>query len=552
MALRVTAGESASRSMQGAPAMPSSRMPALAVLATGIVCSAATSWAATPAASRALADVHAAVADASRLERAGASESAIELLKRARKLHPDQEVLVLALARAYVADNNDFWALNVLSDRIAAHPPACQSRAFAAWVELREANLDQALDRLDAPPECLAVPELHTRFLLLRALVADQRAQADQVVVLLDRARALHRIYAEDQVLLANLTARYQSGRLPLVAGDAALGVGFTTNGIADNPVDLETPPQSMASPVGFVDARARIVIPVSAPVRPVLEAAATAQQLTDAASELSYQHLFARAGALFGYQRPRLLVTYLADAVATRAGAPDDSGTAWYARGHRAHYELEASEHWVAFGAVGFRGIRERGRSRVEVEQGLAFSSPVTPGVSVVAGASGRGYQARADAYDQVGATVESRLDIALPKPLALREALAVSGDVFPRSEGAFVSARGGERRDLLVRVTAGLWATLGPSLASGLEYSYANRDSTARDFAFSDHKVLLRWAATFDSDQLLTRSVSSEGRVTLETGQREMERLQGTEPSVRELVRQDEAAQRGSSCLK
>ncbi|MBN1606662.1 MAG: hypothetical protein JW940_08510 [Polyangiaceae bacterium] len=43
-----------------------------------------------------------------------------------------------------------------------------------------------------------------------------------------------------------------------------------------------------------------------------------------------------------------------------------------------------------------------------------------------------------------------------------------------------------------------------------------------------------------------------SSEGRVTLDTGSREMERLQGTEPSVRELVRQNDAAQRGSSCLK
>jgi hypothetical protein len=104
----------------------------------------------------------------------------------------------------------------------------------------------------------------------------------------------------------------------------------------------------------------------------------------------------------------------------------------------------------------------------------------------------------------------------------------------------------------DLLVHATAGLWASLGRNLQSGLEYSYTNRDSSAGDYAFSDHRVFLRWTATFDSDQLLTHSVPSEGRVALETGSREIERLQGTEPSVRELVHQNDEARRSSSCLK
>jgi hypothetical protein len=547
-----TGGASASRSTQDASVLTRGRLLASCVLAGWVACSVTTSWAASAAVSREPPDVRAALADASRLERAGANESAIELLKRARQLHPDQELLVLALARAYVADKNDFWALNVLSEHIAAHPPACQARAFAGWVELREANLDRALEVLAAPPECLVVPELHTRLLLLRALVADQRAQTGQVVTLLDRARALHRIYAEDQALLANLTARYQRGRLPLVAGEVAFGVGFATNGIADSPVDLETPEQSMASPLGFVDARARVVIPALDRIRPVLGVGATAQQLADAASELSHQHLFAGAGALFGYERPRLQIQYEADAVATRAGAPGDSGSSWYSQGHRAKYELEASDHWVAFGSVGYRSIRERERSRVELEQGLGFTTPLTGGVHVLAAASARGYEAESDAYDQMGATLETRLDVALPRPFVLREALAISGDMFPSSEGFFAGARGHERRDLLVRASAGLWASLGHSLQSGLEYSYANRDSSASAYAFSDHRVLLRWTVAFDSDQLLSHSVPSEGRVTLETGSKEIERLQGTEPSVRELVRQNDAAQRASSCSK
>jgi hypothetical protein len=535
---------------------PSARATGAGWLLSGVVAaclasSATISWAASPAVSRPPADVRAALTDAARLQQSGANESAIELLKRARRIHPDEELLVLALARAYVADKNDFWALNVLSEAIGRRPPACQARAFAAWVELRQANLDQALEMLDAPA-CLAVPALHTRFLLIRAMVADQRGQPRRVVSLLDRARALRTIYAEDQALLTNLAARYQRGRLPLVAGDIAIGIGFATNGLADSPVDLETPRQSMASPVGSVDARARAVIPASDRIRPVLEAGAAAEQLADAASEFSYRQLFVRAGALFGYERPRLLTSYVADAVATRAGTADEAGTLWYARGHRAEYELEVSERWVAFGALGYRSLREPGRSRFEVEQGLGLSAPLTPTVRIGAGVSARGYEAKTEAYDQLGAALLVRLEIALPRPLTLREALAVSGDVFPRSEGFFASARGGERRDLLVRATAGLWASLGHSLESGLEYAYANRDSSAGDYGFSDHRILLRWAVTFDSDRLFTESISSEGRVPLETGSQEMERLQGAEPSVRELVRQNEAAQRGSSCMK
>jgi hypothetical protein len=552
MAFPVTGSMSGLSPTRDAPKATADRRFASAMLAAWVACSTAASWAAVPAQSRVPADVSAALADASRLERAGARESAIELLKRARDAHPEQELLALALARAYVADKNDFWALNVLTEYIAARPPACQARGFAAWVQLRQANLDQALEELDAPPRCLALPELHARLLLLRALVADQKNQPERVVLLLDRVRALHRIYVEDQVLLASLSTRYQRGRLPLVTGDAALGAGFATNGISDSPVDLETPAQSMASPVAFMDARARVVVPVANGIRPVVEAGAAAEELTDAASDFSYQHLFARGGALFGYQRPRLLVSYLADAVATRVGAPDESRTPWYARGHHAQYELEASESWVAFGAAGYRSIREREQSRVEIEQGVGFSTPLTPGVRVAAGASIHGYDATADAYDRVGGMLDARLEIGLPRPFVLREALTVTGDAFLKSEGFFSSARGSERRDLLVRATAGLWASLGPGVESGLEYAYANRDSSARDFAFSDHRVVLRWAATFDSDRLLTRSVSPEGRVTLETGHTEMERLQGNDPSVHELLRQNEAAQRASSCLK
>jgi hypothetical protein len=514
-------------------------------------CRASASWAAEPDESTSSSEVQAALSDAARLERTGAAESAVELLKRAYHLHPGEERLVLALAQAYAADHNDFWALNVLSDFVATHPPACQARAFAAWTEVRQANLDQALEMLQAP-ECLTRPELRARFLLLRAMVADVRGERDRVSALLAEVRSAHAIYAEDETLLAHLAARYQRGRLPLVAGETGIEVGYATNGMANSPVDLETPRQSMASPVGLVDARVRAVLPASDRMRPVVESGVEVERLSDAASDLSYQHVSWRAGLLLGYERPRLLLSYVGDAAATRAGETETARDPWYSVAHRAHYELEASESWFAFGAVGYRGIREQERSRVEVEQGLAFSTRLTTAVALAAGASARGYEADLDAYDQLGATAFARLDIALPQPFVLREAVSVAGDDFPLSEGFFASALGRERRDLTVRTAAGLWASLGQSLQTGVEYAYTNRDSTAHDFAFADHRVLLRWTATLDSDRLLTRVISPEGRVPLETGKTAMGRLQESGPTVRELMRQNEAAQRGSSCLK
>ena len=106
---------------------------------------------------------------AGRLRSASAHAAAIELLKRAQGAHPESELVALALARAYVDDGNDFWALNSLAEFTRQHPPACESRAYASWIHLRQANLDQAQELLDGASDPPASRSARAAPLIVRA-----------------------------------------------------------------------------------------------------------------------------------------------------------------------------------------------------------------------------------------------------------------------------------------------------------------------------------------------------------------------------------------------
>jgi hypothetical protein len=94
-------------------------------------------------------------------------------------------------------------------------------------------------------------------------------------------------------------------------------------------------------------------------------------------------------------------------------------------------------------------------------------------------------------------------------------------------------------------------LWWPTGSPVRGALEYSYTSRTSTASAYEFDDHRLLayVRWS--LDSDRFGNTVLPRTGRVPLET-ESGSARERESSASIRELMRQDEAVQRGSSCLK
>lgn len=493
----------------------------------------------------------AALKQAEQLRSANELDEAIDVLKRAVKAFPDHERLRHALSLAYLEDENEFWALKVLRDYEQDHPPACDTRALQAWIHIQQANFDLA-DEILSIPGCDTPPYVLARQLLLKAHMNAQQGNHEQAEELVREARELGRYYEEDKTLLDAMTARYDPGRLPLASWRADLALGWTSNGLAGSPVDPADVGADTASSLVQLDLRLRTVIPASRTLRPVIEGQFRMLDLAaGTVSALSYRQPSLRPGILIGDTTPRLLLTYGFDAVQIAGSDRYDEGPLWYSEAHRFDYEIEVNDNLFAFGGGGHRWYRESGRTRWEAEQGLALGLPLTDDLRLMTGASARWHRAENEAYDAYGGTLVGQLIHRLPAGLEARLNVSGSYDDYPRSQGYFGGSKGEKRTDSQIRVKPGLWSPLWSGLRVGLDYEYSHRASTAANYEFTDNRVLLHGVWVMDSDRFGVDLIPVEGREPLPHNVSASGELSGDEMRIRDLMRQDEAVKRGSSCL-
>jgi hypothetical protein len=484
--------------------------------------------------------------DARRLEKKGHLDTAIELLKRAAGLAPEDERLTVALSWAYQRQGNHVWALKTVTRFLEEHPPACASRAVAVWLNIQLANLDQSEELLEQPG-CDRSPEERSRFALLRALVAEQRRD-QRAVIRHTKAAQTGRLYAEDAALLDRLLGEEQPGRLPLFSGKVDLGAGYTTSGLAGSPVDVTVPPGDHGSALIVVDARLRAVIPWTRQVRPVVSGQLRLFELVqEPARDLAYEEPSLRAGLMFGALPPRLLLSYAFDAVRLHGGDPRGTGPVWFDEAHRVEWEGEVTPDILVFGGLGERFFHDRQRTRFETEQGLATAWAPEPRVRLLGALSSRWQAARADGWSLMGGTLLGELDWAVVPRLEARFGLGASVDSYPGSRGFFgVPER---RRDLLGRGGLGLWFELSPAWQLGAGYEYTHRDSTAPGFSFIDHRALGHVTWSFDTDRYSV--VDERGRAVMQWSRAAVGRARD-DARIQERLRQDDTVKRGSSCLK
>jgi hypothetical protein len=412
---------------------------------------------------------------------------------------PASEEDALRAVEQSLAEGDWLAARSRLEQAAAVRPEDCTVRAWLAWLEIESGRWDPAAAVL-AAPGCPVTPEDRGRWALLKALGSDARDDVESVRNALLELDERQPLWPEDRALVRALSGRHLDGYTIPFEARGEIGLGATSNAFAASPVDaarLEAPGSAVARP----ELHLRLRAPEST-LTPSLELGAHGYGIsTPAARELSNVEVFAavavrlaRAPALptVRYRREELLI----DVAGSR-----------YSAANQGEIELSPSRALTVFAGLGRRiFFTEPWRTRIEWDLAALRATSVAHRPFVLGGAL-RFYRARRGVHDQVGGTLTAATE--LPLRAGLRGRFVVSGSIddFPHSGGLDGLAAFGtteRRRDVTVRVSAGLWHPLSAVAALGLTYELGRRWSTAdtpglRYYPYVDQRLLvsLRFAA-------------------------------------------------------
>jgi hypothetical protein len=255
------------------------------------------------------------------------------------------------------------------------------------------------------------------------------------------------------------------------------------------------------------------------------------------------------RPGVIVGDSTPSGLLAYRFDALLLAGGDRYENGPLWFYNAHRAELEVNLLRNLSLFGGIGRRLFREIGRSRIEADGGVGGSYLPVSQLRILGALSGRWHAADKEAHDLRGGSALASAELRLPHDWAVRAGALVGLDWYPNSAGYFDAAKPDtDRRDLLLKLSASGFSPAFAGIKVGGTYEYAERFSTTTPYSYRDHRFLLKVVLSFATDPWGPRAVSPEGRVPLD---------HGASPSVfderlQDLLRQDEAAQRSSSCVE
>lgn len=485
------------------------------------------------------------------LEGTGHLAEGKELLERWAIRSPESELVAMARARLYLAENNPFWALKVLGAVLEAHPGACEARAFAAKIHISQANLEQATELLATRP-CQLSEALTARYLLLEAEIAELRGNRAEASRRVADALSKSERYQEDDARLRALERAYDPYRVPLWTLEAKLSGGYATTAMGQAPVDVKTPVSPPGGAVTQLELRGRATLPFRRALRPIVELELKAvQYLTEQARNLSLRQPTLRLGAVFGRGYPLLTLNYAYELTDFEAPASSQFSADWYSTAHFGQYRFELGPSFQSFGSVGYRQLSDDRLSRFESEHGLLKLIALSDTADLSLGAKWRVSRARLRAFDQVGVGGFAGLTVRLPNAFELRESIALSHDRFPASYGYEAPDRAA-RQDLGLRVQATLDFPPVYGVRPSLGYDYASRDSRVSTYDYSDHRVLVGLEYRLNRDEVAGKRISDAGRVPLRHETDPPEVSEPEELHLRDRVRKDDEMRRGSSCLK
>ena len=478
----------------------------------------------------------------------GETHAAIERLKPAIDHYPEHLPLYLLLARAYLLEENFFWAERTVGRALEHWPDDPEVRAWLAAIHLRQGDPDLVGHDLDPKLYPERDPQ-RARWRLLEASRLRVMDEPDEETASRERLFAVDKLWPEDRPVWAGLMMHADPWWSPALTGTLDLGGGRTSNALAGSPTD----PGFSGDPSNFLRAelRSRFIPPVHGRAKPVIDIELLGNGLlNEDYRDLSTLLTGIRLGGLIDAPTHRWDFGYRAEIVVI------DQELSEFSEAHRLEVELELARGQAAFAGAGHRAYRDERRTRWEGDLGFGTPIGATRRFPVLLGATLRLADAQSPAYDQIGLSAAASSTIPLGPRTTLRVGVAAIWDDYPNSggeEGLHVFGTEEKRRDILGRIALTLWAPGWRSLRPGFELRYTRRDSTADeapryDFSYREWRatIWLRW--TFSADPWAPQIVTDPDHVPLEWGLEEGGAA--NQEDILDLLRRDEELRRGSSC--
>jgi len=466
----------------------------------------------------------------------------------------------LLLASAYLALDETAGALAALDSWIETHPDDCTVKAWLAWVYMSH-ELDELARELIADEACAGERDvLALRYDLLGTYLDIKNGEGSAEE--LDSIEVKD-IYEEDIPL-----HRYAASVLhpllppPLMLRFVAKG-GYTTNALSGSPKDPTMAHKRKASPLishevtfsaqplflpwlaGRLDLASRSMIYLFDEEWLLArgERAATADPYDftsfDFGVRAGVTFLKAHAGV------PHLYLGYAGDALfLNMEDMYEDRPPVVFYEGHRAEIEIAIMPSIVLFAGAGRRLFREDVRTRWELDGGVGFQKPVASWLTLLGAASVRGHFAERRYYDLFGSSVLGSAVFNMPLGFQLRTLLALHMDAYRDSLGYFQEDR--TRRDTTVRLTAEFLTMSLRGVRFSAVYEFSDKLSSAPDYSFVDHRVMVTLSFTQGFD-LLGLKKSAEDHVPLDYGVTGGPSIEG---SIQDLLRTDEHVRGGPGC--
>ncbi|MBN2343745.1 MAG: hypothetical protein JXX29_10490 [Deltaproteobacteria bacterium] len=479
----------------------------------------------------------------------GALPAAIERLKALKEQYPARREPVLLLARAYNADENMFWAFNVLYQWLELNPDDCEAISHLAWYHIGSGNLDDARQWLNTDG-CPNSDAMKTRWQLMLAAMASVENDTEPAV-----EKGLEEAYPEDRVLWDSYWKRANAGRTAPLEFELKTQVGYSSNGVAGSPQDAAA--ESEDSALGKLELRAQFVIPTRKQVRPFLEWNERLLGLADeAVADYSYVDSSLRSGLFLGDRYP-VRLSYLGNLLLLA-----DSQQRRFYETHRFEIDYGSKGGLLLLAGVGKRYFMQNGRTRRELDAGVGASRRLNRWMVPLLVLNGKVYDAIGEAYDQLGMGLLAVVNTQLPATMHLRTGISETVDYFPHSGGelgrdAFGTAA--KRKDFTVRFFNEWWLPSLDNLDWGVRYEWNHRNSTANDagtqnFEYDEHKVLFQLRVVKKMNPSAPRLVKEDDHVPLQYGLsvEDDDGLENTASEIAEMLRQDEAARAASSCIE
>ena len=489
----------------------------------------------------------------------GRADEALALLKQERPDFIDSSAFHLLMARAYLAQDNRFWAINTLGGYLDQHPDDCEVKSWLIWLMISDGDLKEAGSALSGSPECAEGKDaIASRFAMIGTFLRiqeEEQAGGDSSKV--KEKIKIKKIFPEDLSLQRyNRSILHPNHVMPLTVM-TEMGAGYTTNALMGSPSDTASSGK-MYSPLILNDVYVNFTPPVWEWINPMLEITARGIFFTreDGSDNYPRQYSYLDAGVrpgfvLFKEHYPRLVLAYKGNFLfINKPMAQGEEAPVYFYEGHRGEFEFEVNPHLTLFGGAGKRIFNEMVRTRLEFDGGLGAGWTIKGRLTLLGAITLRYFKAENKAYNDFGVSGIIAANLRLWKGTKIRVLLSLSMDNYMDSVD-YDDYGGKKRKDSIIKVAGSIFspAWKGKGLRAGLVYEYSKKYSTIDAYGYEDVRVMVKLQWYYAFDLFRPKKTKDKPHVPLDYG---LDSGGGAEVSekIQDLLRQEESFTRGSSC--